>query len=169
MANLPALAASCADLEPTPLPSAGVTRPPRYYGRLRHPAAARPVPRGRPVGISRLPATEGFRVASEPLHACMPSPIPRRNRRPALLTKPNGGGLHRYSAAGLPRYPFRGLLGVHSGYGLHARQAAHGDPSTGGFDCFVSSTAAPIATGWSDSCRACIPPAEVLRLSTAHE
>ena len=40
---------------------------------------------------------------------------------------------------------------------------------TRGFDCFVSSTAAPIATGWSDSCRAGISPAEVLRLSTAHE
>jgi len=39
---------------------------------------------------------------------------------------------------------------------------------TRGFDCFVASTAAPIATGWSDSCQAGISPAEDLRLVTAH-
>ena len=32
------------------LPSTGVTPLPRYYGPVRHPSAARPVPRGRPVG-----------------------------------------------------------------------------------------------------------------------
>lgn len=37
-----------------------------------------------------------------------------------------------------------------------------------GFDCFVTSTAAPIATGWSDSCRVGISPTERTRLSTAH-
>ena len=39
---------------------------------------------------------------------------------------------------------------------------------TEGFRCFVASTTAPIATGWSDSCQAGIPPAEDLRLVTAH-
>ena len=39
---------------------------------------------------------------------------------------------------------------------------------TEGFDCFVTSTAAPIATGWSDSCQAGISPAEEPRLFTAH-
>ena len=38
----------------------------------------------------------------------------------------------------------------------------------GGFGCFVASTTAPIATGWSDSYRAGMSPAEVLRLLTAH-
>ena len=38
----------------------------------------------------------------------------------------------------------------------------------GGFGCFVTSTAAPTATGWSDSCQAGLAPAEDLRLSTAH-
>jgi hypothetical protein len=38
-----------------------------------------------------------------------------------------------------------------------------------GFGGFVASTAAPIATGWSDeSCRAGIAPAEDPRLFTAH-
>ena len=33
---------------------------------------------------------------------------------------------------------------------------------------FVTSTTAPIATGWSESCQAGLPPAEDRRLSTAH-
>ncbi|MFH1742694.1 MAG: hypothetical protein ABIH23_27120, partial [bacterium] len=39
---------------------------------------------------------------------------------------------------------------------------------TEGFGCFVTSTAAPIATGWSDSCRVGLSPTEDTRLSTAH-
>jgi hypothetical protein len=38
-----------------------------------------------------------------------------------------------------------------------------------GFGSFVTSTAAPIATGWSDICRAGISPAENARLFTAHK
>ena len=38
----------------------------------------------------------------------------------------------------------------------------------GGFGCFVTFTAAPTATGWSDSCQAGLAPAENLRLATAH-
>jgi hypothetical protein len=45
---------------------------------------------------------------------------------------------------------FRGLLGVHSRYGLLARGIAYAILSIEGFDGFVTSTAAPIATGWSD-------------------
>src|SRR6266568_8394743 len=45
---------------------------------------------------------------------------------------------------------FRGLLSVHSRYGLHARQVAYATLYTGGSDGFVSFTAAPIATGWSE-------------------
>ena len=37
----------------------------------------------------------------------------------------------------------------------------------GGFGCFVTSTTAPIATGWSESCQAGIAPAEDLCLYTA--
>ena len=37
-----------------------------------------------------------------------------------------------------------------SRYGLHARQVTYVTLYTGGSDGFVSSTAAPIATGWSE-------------------
>jgi hypothetical protein len=53
-------------------------------------------------------------------------------------------------------------------YGLHTRQVTKMTLYTEGFDCFVTSTAAPIATGWSDSCRAGLSPAEEPRLFTAH-
>ena len=61
----------------------------------------------------------------------------------------------------LPRTTFRGLNGVHMTlrpvYSPH-RQAAC---CLEGFDGFVTSTAAPIATGWSDLCRVGIAPTEV--------
>ena len=41
-------------------------------------------------------------------------------------------------------------------------------PCTEGFSRFVTSTTAPIATGWSDSCRAGLPPAGRPCLCTAH-
>jgi hypothetical protein len=40
---------------------------------------------------------------------------------------------------------------------------------TGGFSRIVTSAAAPIATGWSESCRAGFAPAEKPRLRTAHQ
>ena len=45
---------------------------------------------------------------------------------------------------------FRGLHGVHSRCGLPARRAAEAARCLEGFDGFVTSAAAPIATGWSD-------------------
>jgi hypothetical protein len=45
---------------------------------------------------------------------------------------------------------FRGLHGVHSRCGLPARRAAKAARCLEGFDGFVTSAAAPIATGWSD-------------------
>jgi len=45
---------------------------------------------------------------------------------------------------------FRGLLSVHSRYGLPARRVAKATLSLQGSGGFVTSTAAPIATGWSD-------------------
>jgi hypothetical protein len=45
---------------------------------------------------------------------------------------------------------FRGLLSVHSRYGLYARQVAQATLYTGGSDGFVTSAAAPIATEWSE-------------------
>jgi hypothetical protein len=45
---------------------------------------------------------------------------------------------------------FRGLLGVHSRYGLQTCQVAYATFYTGGFNSFVASTAAPIAAGWNE-------------------
>ena len=71
-------------------------------------------------------------------------------------------------AGRLPHHPFRGLLSVYSRYGLHTRQVPCRTLYTEGFDRFVTSTIAPIATGRNDSCRVGLSPTERPRLSTAH-
>ena len=49
--------------------------------------------------------------------------------------------------------PFRGLLGVHSRYGLHTRAVTvYRDTLSEGFSHFVTSMTAPVASGWS-GCR----------------
>ena len=68
----------------------------------------------------------------------------------------------------LPHHRFRGLLSVHSRYGLHARQVPYRTLYTRGFSRFVTSTSAPVATGWNESYRAGFAPAERQRLATAH-
>ena len=60
----------------------------------------------------------------------------------------------------LPHLAFRGLLGVHVSYGLPARGTAETVLCIEGFGDFVTSTAAPIATGWNDICRVGIAPTE---------
>jgi hypothetical protein len=68
----------------------------------------------------------------------------------------------------LPRTSFRGLYGVH--ITLRPARSPHRLAACclEGFDGFVTSTAAPIATGWSDLCRVGITPTEEPRLCTAH-
>jgi hypothetical protein len=56
---------------------------------------------------------------------------------------------------------FRGLLGVHSRYGLPARGVASATLSIESFGSFVASTPAPIATGWSESCRVGVDPLKI--------
>ena len=68
----------------------------------------------------------------------------------------------------LPHHPFRGLLSVHSHYGLRGRQVPYRTLYTRGFSRFVTSTTAPVATGRSESCRAGFAPAGKQRLCTAH-
>src|SRR5579864_5003362 len=64
--------------------------------------------------------------------------------------------------------PFRGLLGVHSRYGLHTRAVTvYRDTLTRGFSHFVTSMTAPVASGWS-GCRVGLAPTGKRRLSTAH-
>src|SRR5580704_10425071 len=63
--------------------------------------------------------------------------------------------------------PFRGLLGVHSRYGLHTRAVTvFRDTLSEGFSHFVTSPAAPVGSGWS-GCRAGFAPTGKRRLFTA--
>jgi len=60
------------------------------------------------------------------------------------------------------------LLGVHSRYGLHTRAVTiYRDTHPEGFSYFVTSIAAPLASGWSN-CRVGLTPTGKRRLSTAH-
>jgi hypothetical protein len=54
---------------------------------------------------------------------------------------------------------FRGLLSVYSRYGLHARRIAIAILYTEGFNGFVASAVASIATAWSEPVpgRVCLP------------
>ena len=62
----------------------------------------------------------------------------------------------------------QGLLGVHSRYGLHTRAVTvYRDAHPEGFSYFVTSIAAPVASGWSN-CRVGFTPTGKRRLSTAH-
>jgi hypothetical protein len=64
--------------------------------------------------------------------------------------------------------PFRGLLSVHSRYGLHTRAVTEfRDTLSEGFSYFVNSIAAPVASGWS-ACRVGLAPTGKRHLFTAH-
>src|ERR1700738_2831142 len=64
--------------------------------------------------------------------------------------------------------PFRGLLGVHSRYGLHTRAVTvYRDTLSEGFSHFVTPMTAPVASGWS-GCRVGLAPTGKRRLFTAH-
>src|SRR5260370_32770675 len=81
----------------------------------------------------------------------MLSPIPRRNRGVHIsLSSPTMAAFPDLGAGRLPHCVFRGLLSVHSSYGLHTCQVTYMTLYTGGFSRFVASAAAPIATGGSD-------------------
>jgi hypothetical protein len=83
--------------------------------------------------------------------ACMPSPIPRQVAWNLFArTIPFASAFPETGAGRLLHYAFRGLLSVHSRYGLHARQVAFATLCTRGFSSLVASTAALIATGWSE-------------------
>jgi hypothetical protein len=119
---------------------------------MRQGFALRPPP---PTGTSRV-ASSSFAEGSPSAcrHAVAITPAgPSAYCRSAGSTR-----LHRATASAfpiltlgrLPHHLFRGLLGVHSRYGLPARRVAKVTLCTGDSGGFVASTAAPIATGWSD-------------------
>ena len=138
-----------------PLCSTGITRLPRSYGPLRHLARPDLALAGCRLGVTR-PHRRGFPCCVGSPCAGMPPPLPRWN--PGACRVVRGGPL---SAPGRRPSPcsnrvgfhiglFRGLHGVHSRCGLPARRAAKAARCLEGFDGFVTSAAAPIATGWSD-------------------
>jgi len=55
-----------------------------------------------------------------------------------------------FAAGQLLHHPFRGLHSVYLHYGLQTRQVAYATLYTRGFSSFVTSTTAPIATGWNE-------------------
>jgi len=145
-------------LEPRPLPSTGITRRQRYYGPIRHPAQP-----GLSLAGVRLEVTPfhraGFpvlRKISLCMHAVATTPAEPQGvfARQPLRRRPSP----IYRRVGFRIYGFRGLLSVHSRYGLHARRVTKVTFYTRGFSSFVASTTAPIATGWSDSCRVGFAP-----------
>src|SRR5262245_42596533 len=99
----------------------------------------------------------------------MLAPLPRRS---GWATFAHSTQSYQPSPKGLPgrpaHCPFRGLLGVHSRYGLHTRAVTVSrDTLTEGFSHFVTSIAAPVASGWS-VCRVGVAPTGERRLCTAH-
>jgi hypothetical protein len=74
-----------------------------------------------------------------------PSKVTERYREPhRLRPSPHSGQV------GSCIISFVGLLSVHSRYDLQTRQSPYATLYSGGSDGFVASTAAPIATRWSD-------------------
>src|SRR5262245_18617555 len=99
----------------------------------------------------------------------MLAPLPRRS---GWATFAHSTQPYQPSPKGLPgrpaHRPFRGLLGVHSRYGLHTRAVTvYRDTLTEGFSHFVTSIADPVASGWS-GCRVGVAPTGERRLCTAH-
>ena len=109
---------------------------------------------------------------------CAWSPLPAcRRHYPGRIdgnlfahTIPSASAFPVLMADRLLHHCFRGLLSVHSRYGLHARQVAFATLCTRGFSSLVASTAALIATGWSEPVsRAGIPPLWTSAFHGAHE
>src|SRR5712692_694903 len=161
------LTTSCVCLELRSLPSTGITRLQRYYEPLRHPrapglslAGVRLVIPDHALGLPVLPAFSLCTccrhypgAATGALFAHLP---------PSCQPSPKG-------LSGRPAHrPFRGLLGVHSRCGLHTRAVTvYRDTLSEGFSHFVTSIAAPVASGWS-GCRVGFSPTGKRRLFTAH-
>src|ERR1700675_4248408 len=81
----------------------------------------------------------------------MPSPLPRQDRwNLCAHTVPSSSAFPVSQAGRLLHHPFRGLLSVHSRYGLHAHQVAFATLFIEGFSGFVISTTASIVTGQNE-------------------
>ena len=151
MPNLHVLTTSCVCLEPRPLPSAGVTRFPRYYGPLRHPKAP-----GTSLTSFRLlipEHAEGLPVLRAlSLCTCCRHYPGAASAAPTLLISTAVSAFPSMAAGSACTMAFRGLLSVHSRYGLHTRTVTtFCDSLAEGFSHFVTSMTAPVTSGWSIS------------------
>ena len=118
-------------LELRPLPSTGVTRLPRYYEPVRHPrrpglslAGVRLGSRSPPLGfplLQQLPVCR-HAVTNTPVGPLVR--IVRCEGFSAPRLSPTTAAFPDNWAGRLPHHFFRGLLGVHSRYGLSTRRTA---------------------------------------------
>ena len=161
---------SCVYLEPGLLSSAGITPTSSVIRAHPPPHEAGSDPRGSPVDRPRPPATpQGFPCCHDP-----PAHTSRRHYPGGIcwvhssFASPAIAAFPVLWAGRLPHQPFRGLHSVRFRCSLRARQVTYVTLYTEGFGRFVSSTTAPITTGWSDSCRVGLPPTGESRLYTAH-
>ncbi len=120
-----------------------------------------PDPRGL---VTNIPATHRWQHDKE---IAVDTPAQRLGVLLRSLTQPCQPSLIWQS--GRPAHcPFRGLLGVHSRYGLHTRAVTvFRDTLSEGFSHFVASMTAPVASGWSVR-RVGFAPTGKRRLITAH-
>jgi hypothetical protein len=149
--NLLSFPTSCVCLELRFLPSTGITRLRRYYEPLRHPKAPGLSLTG--VRLVILVPRQGASRVARALLVYMLSPLPRRSGWAysfAHFTQPCQ--LSPIRLSGQPaHWHFRGLLSVHSRYGLHTRAVTlFSDPLSEGFNHFVTSIVASLLLGRSD-------------------
>jgi hypothetical protein len=99
---------------------------------------------------SPLPLEQSLRLA--PSHAPTRYPVPpgRSDGNLFVRTIPSSLAFPESEADRPLHCRFRGLLSVHSCYGLHAHRVAYATFYTEGFSSFVASAAASIATGWNE-------------------
>ena len=152
-----------------PLPSAGVTRLRRYYGPLRHPI--RPGLALASCQLILIAITAGAsRVAPDPLglHAVATTPagsmeLIRSVLRHRLRPSPH----YSWVSSCINRFEACSAFTRVTTYRL--AESPYATLYTRGSGGFVASTAAPIATGWSDPVPGRVfPPAVDQRLFTAH-
>jgi hypothetical protein len=114
----------------------------------------RPAYPSRVSGWSSLTSPWGFPccVRFPCVHAVATTPAQRLGVLLRSFTQPYQPS--PITLSGRPAHcPFRGLLGVHSRYGLHTRAVTvYRDTLSEGFSHFVTSMTAPVASGWS-GCR----------------
>src|ERR671912_3077981 len=113
IANPPILTAVESAPEARALPSAGMTRPQRYYDPVRPPPEPAPVAPSRPLPSSRRVSP----VARTPFPACRAPYLGGSERVPLSVASPSHAAFPVSQAGRHPRRHFRGLLGLHSRYG----------------------------------------------------